>query len=144
MREQTVYWYALSISIIRDLHRLVKSFFVGRLTDEHSSLCNSFHIQSQKSTQSLQTACKFLELLTRFELVTSSLPRKCSTNWAITAFLLLFSRRFWRINVYYYSTNISACQRVLFVLKKRMFLSIKICFIWWQRQILLKFDLLHL
>ena len=27
MREQTVYWYALSISIIRDLHRLVKSFF---------------------------------------------------------------------------------------------------------------------
>ena len=27
-----------------------------------------------------ETACGFVELLTRFELVTSSLPRKCSTN----------------------------------------------------------------
>ena len=34
----------------------------------------------------------YLELLTRFELVTSSLPRKCSTNWAITAKMELLTR----------------------------------------------------
>ena len=115
----------LLYAICTDLSSL---FFVGRLADRHRSLCNSFHMQSQKSTQSIQTTCKFLELLTRFELVTSSLPRKCSTNWAITAFLLLFSRCFWRINVYYYSTNAPPCQHILAILKKRKFSNAVSCF----------------
>ena len=44
----------------------------------------------------------FMELLTRFELVTSSLPRMCSTTWAIAANSIC--------NAWYYKLTVAFCQ----------------------------------
>ncbi|ERJ90727.1 hypothetical protein RUMCAL_02790 [Ruminococcus callidus ATCC 27760] len=40
----------------------------------------------------------------------------------------MLSRRFWRINIYYYSTNAPICQRILVILKKRKFSYDVFCF----------------
>ena len=43
----------------------------------------------------LSYAAVYMELITRFELVTSSLPRMRSTNWAISAYQLGCGKRTW-------------------------------------------------
>ena len=55
------------------------------------------------------TSPKKMELLIGVEPMTSSLPRMCSTNWAIAAsHLFVFCRRSWRL--LYYITEKSICQ----------------------------------
>ena len=71
-----------------------QAYFKTMMMDVIIIFDNKHHrkiLNTTKKHDAAETVSCFLELLTRFELVTSSLPRKCSTNWAITAIMLHLS-----------------------------------------------------
>lgn len=53
----------------------------------------SWHSSSERKKTPCNLQGVFLELLNRFELSTSSLPRKCSACWATTAYLICHQRK---------------------------------------------------